>query len=179
MNACTLRPAVTDDADAIGALHVAAWRETYASLMPAAMLQGLSVESRTALWRRVLADPRSAVVVAEGAGALAGFCSCGPQRSAALAEQGYDGEITAIYVLRRFQERGVGSALMAAAAEALGRRSFKAAALWVLDRNEPARRFYERRGGLLVGTRTESTNGTVLTEVAYGWPDLGPLRGAV
>ncbi len=178
MSAFAVRTGGTEDVDAVARLHIAAWVETYTGLLPDGVLQEISVAERTALWQRVLADSRSAVLVAECAGALAGFSACGPQRSEALAQQGYDGEITAIYVLRRFQRRGIGRALMAAASEALGMRSFNAAGLWVLDRNEQARRFYQRRGGVVVGTRTDSVGGVVVGEVAYGWRDLEALRAS-
>ena len=41
-----IRRAVAEDADAIAAIHVAGWRETYAGILPAAHLAALSVERR-------------------------------------------------------------------------------------------------------------------------------------
>lgn len=45
------------------------------------------------------------------------------------------------------------------------------AALWLLRGNDPARTFYERLGGVLVGERPDATP----AEVAYGWIDLSAL----
>ncbi len=45
------RPANVADADAIGALHVAAWRETYTGILPDEMLAALSVEARRTMWQ--------------------------------------------------------------------------------------------------------------------------------
>lgn len=54
-------------------------------------------------------------------------------------------------------------------------RGFNAIALWVLRDNLRARRFYERYGGQVVAERDDVRDGTVLVELAYGWPDLKEL----
>ena len=63
------------------------------------------------MWTRILNDPSdfdfTAVHVVERDGEVIGFGACGSQRTAALKEQGYDGEVSAIYVLRSFQKQGV------------------------------------------------------------------------
>jgi hypothetical protein len=45
----TIRMATFDDAPALANMHVASWRETYASILPAAMLASLSVQKRQAI----------------------------------------------------------------------------------------------------------------------------------
>jgi GNAT superfamily N-acetyltransferase len=179
VNLIRFRDAKPGDAAAIGALHVASWRETYAGLLPDAMLAALSVEARTAMWRQILADPGAfgdaAVFVAEEAGSLVGFGSCGRQRDAALAEAGYGGEIGAVYVLRAHQQRGAGRALMGALARALAEQGHAGASLWVLRENMPARLFYEELGGALIGQRHEEQPGASFVELAYGWRDLSAL----
>ena len=174
-----LREATPADAPAIGALHVASWRETYAGLLPDAMLAGLSAEARAAMWTHVLGDPAAfgdaAVIVAEADGAIIGFGSCARQRDEALAASGYGGEIGALYVLRAHQGRGTGRALIAALAQALLDRGHTGASLWVLRENAPARTFYEALGGELVGEQSEDQAGATLVELAYGWRDLSRL----
>ena len=82
-----IRRARPEDAGAIAAVHVAAWREAYAGLVPAEALAALSVEARTAFWRRILGAPDPAVATAAFVacapdGAVLGFGSCGRQRMA-------------------------------------------------------------------------------------------------
>ncbi len=175
-----LRAATLADAPAIGAVHVAAWRESYGGILPEAMLAAQSAEARTAMWRSVFSDPATngemAVFVAEADDRAFAFGACGPQRDDALAAAGFSGEIGAIYVLRAHQQRGAGSALMATMAQSLGERGHAAASLWVLSDNAPARHFYERLGGCAVAEKTEVEAGVRLTEIAYGWRDLALLR---
>ncbi|ALN71499.1 GNAT family N-acetyltransferase [Aureimonas sp. AU20] len=177
----SLRPATPDDAEAIAALHVASWRETYDGLLPEAMLAELSVESRVELWRRILAPAHAAFGAAvwlaeeEGQGRLAGFGACGAQRDAELRRAGFDGEIGALYVLRAFQSQGLGRRLMGALAGHLGGSRRSGAALLVLRDNAPARRFYEALGGRTVGERSEPGPEGEIVEIAYGWADLQAL----
>jgi hypothetical protein len=96
MDAISFREAKPDDAVAIGLLHVASWRETYAGLLPARVLDGLSAQARSAMWRAVLDDPAgyggTAVFVAECDGRMIGFGACGDQRDEGLRKRGFDGE---------------------------------------------------------------------------------------
>ena len=178
LEAVTIRPAGLDDAPAIAAIHVGAWQETYAGLLPAAMIAAHTVETRLAVWTRIFGDPASGttVEVAEGPAGLVGFGSCGAQRLTELAADGFDAEVSAIYVLSAAQRRGTGSTLMAAQAAHLRQSGHRAASLWVLRDNATARRFYERLGGVVVGERAERRERATLVEVAYGWRDLAALR---
>ena len=178
----TLRRANPQDAARLGALHVASWREAYAGLMPESLLASLSVEARSAMWTRILADPPAfdnlAVFVAEDGGDIVGLGSCGRQRDRALADRGFEAEIGAIYILRSHQRGGVGRALMREMAAALHYHGLGAVALWVLRENAAARAFYERLGGEWLAEKEDRRENTVLLEDAYGWRGLAPLLGA-
>jgi ribosomal protein S18 acetylase RimI-like enzyme len=180
--ASDIRAATPADAAAIAAVHVASWHETYAGLIPESMLTSLSVEDRTVRWARILgaaSDPLgSSVFVAERGGEVVGFASGGVQRDSALLAGGFAGEISAIYLLRRAQKAGTGRRLMAAVAQSLRDKDRHAANLWVLRDNQPARRFYERLGGEIVGEKEDRRDEATLVELAYGWRDLGVLAGS-
>jgi ribosomal protein S18 acetylase RimI-like enzyme len=160
-------------------MHINSWRETYAGILPDATLAALSVEKRMAMWDEILREPESlgstVVHLAEINGQLAGFGSCGSQRTKDLAIKGFSGEISALYVLRPFQGRGIGARLFRTMSSNLVNRAFKAASLWVLNENSVARRFYAQQGGRVVGEREDLRGDTVLTEIAYGWADLTEL----
>ena len=49
--------------------------------------------------------------------------------------------------------------------------------LFVLTRNDPARRFYERLGGEAFAEAPSHGWGAGLTETAYRWRDIGVLAG--
>ncbi len=174
----SIRRAQLEDADAIAAVHVASWRESYIDLVPAEMLASLSVDDRAKRWRNILGehDPETrtvAFVSCTPEGAIMGFGSCGLQRSPELVEAGFDGEFQAIYVLRAAQHRSVGRMLMAAMARSLVEDGLQGGALWVLEDNQPARGFYDVLGGMIVARREDRrSESTVFIEVAYGWANL-------
>jgi ribosomal protein S18 acetylase RimI-like enzyme len=179
MSAIGFRQAVAEDSAALGALHLASWRETYAGILPEPLLAALSADERAAMWRAVLENPGlfggGTIFVAEAEHGIVGFGACGAQRDAGLNAQGFDGEIGAVYVLEAHQGAGVGASLMRLMAARLLDQGRTAASLWVLSDNRPARAFYERLGGVPVGEKREEQAGAVLTEVAYGWSDLAGL----
>jgi ribosomal protein S18 acetylase RimI-like enzyme len=174
-----IRVAALDDAPALGGMHVASWHETYAGLLPDKMLSSLSIDARAAMWAKIMREPptvgSTVIYLAEHAGAIIGFGSCGAQRTEILKNKGYDGEVSAIYVLREFQKRKIGARLFSAMSVDLTRRGFNSAALWVLRDNLRARHFYEHFGAKVIAEREDVRDGAVLVELAYGWPDLKEL----
>ncbi len=165
------RQATLADVDALGCVHVQAWREAYAGLIPDAVLAGLDAGQRAAMWHGIIAGG-GGVQLAEQDGAIVGFGAAGPQRDVSLP---FSAEIGAIYVLRAAQRRGVGRRLMAMMARDMLDRGHTSASLWVLEANSPARRFYEVLGGREVTRREEERDGFMSVGVAYGWDDLTRL----
>lgn len=155
-------------------VHVACWREAYDGLLPAAALAALSVPERAAMWQRIIEEQASiGVYVGERQGTIVALASCGMQRDASLAGKGFDGEISAIYVLKASQQRGIGKALMRAMAADLAGRGCGGMSLWVLRENAIARRFYEALGGRVIGEKLERRPFGDIVEVTYGWSNLG------
>ena len=175
----TVRRARPEDAAAIAAIHVEAWHETYTGLLPPEMIAALTVEVRQAWWARLLSSPPETRGGAAYLAALGetpvGFGTCNGQRADVLAEAGFDGEISSLYVLRAAQGRGVGRALAAQMATRLLRAEYRAAGLWVLRDNVIGRRFFARCGGTLLDGETGIRVQGRFTEVAYGWRDLATL----
>ena len=157
------------------AWHVASWREKfYAGLLPDKMLATLSVDTRAAAWAKIMQEPAAAhstvIFVAEHEGTIIAFGSCGAQRTDSLKIQGYDGEVSGIYVLREFQKRMIGLRLFSAMSANLQQRGFSAAALWVLRENIRARRFYERLDGKVI----EDERGCSAAPLLWSnWPTVG------
>lgn len=150
----TVRPAVPADADGIAEVHVTAWRETYADVIPDRFMNDEALAQRKAMWTHILAmDPLPGrVVVAQADDQIVGFAFAGPSTHPD-ALQGHppvrDTHLFAIYVLADHQGRGIGHDLLEVV---LGGAP---AQLWVLDSNDKARAFYERHGFESDGVSTE------------------------
>ncbi|MBO6792079.1 MAG: GNAT family N-acetyltransferase [Dinoroseobacter sp.] len=171
-----IRPAKAEDADAIATVHINSWRETYRGLLPDELLDGLRQDERAELWSKIIAAnghyPTNAQFVADSAGEIVGFGSCGLGRSKECVAAGYKGEISTLYVLKPFQNYGLGSAIFHRIAKHLVGTGVDAASLWVLGTNIHARKFYERHGGVAFKERTDNHRGCSTTEIAYGWSHL-------
>ena len=145
--AFVVRPARPADADAVADVHLAARREA----MP--YLPEVSTESETRDWVREVVLVRDEAHVAEVDGRVVGFVAL----AGSLLEH--------LYVEPTAQGRGIGSALLALAKE-LRPAGFD---LWVFQRNEQARAFYERRGLCLVELTDGAGNEEREPDARYEW----------
>jgi len=138
-----LRRLTTDDAADLALIESAAWRATYAGILPAQSLRKMTPSVLAARWSRRLqkrGELRWGVVLGSR---VVGYCTAGFCRDPDM-EHGFAGEIFELYVHPRLQGRGLGRELMAQTWSELERKGFRWGVLWVLEDNTSAQRFYER-----------------------------------
>lgn len=145
-----------EDMDGKAYVHWKSWQETYNGLVdPGYLKEQVTLE----FCRNIARKWPENVLVAKVDGKVVGFVGCGPCRDRAYAGWG---EIFSIYVLRAYQKQKIGYALMNAAFDRLDGVSH--IALWVLQGNDTAIRFYERYGFVFDGVSQPITIGTPNTE---------------
>lgn len=148
MAALSTRAATLDDAPAIAALLVRAWRVAYADILPAEVLAAQQVEAREPRIRALLqgSEPDHTLYVAEWDGRVVGFVGFGAARENPVrpAPQGV-GEVFGLYLDPPEFGSGAAVALLSLAEGLLATR-FQRAVLWTFEHNTRARRFYERQG---------------------------------
>lgn len=137
MNNPVVRPASVSDADRIARVHVQAWQEAYAHLLPASFLATLDVDARADRWRTIIADAETDVFLATIDDVVVGWASAGPGRD---HEAPRDRELEGIYVLASTYGSGAGQALLD------GAIGDAPAYLWMADDNPRAEGFYRRNG---------------------------------
>jgi ribosomal protein S18 acetylase RimI-like enzyme len=177
----TIRRARPTDAQGMARVHLACWRSTYADILPASYLAGMSPLREADDYERAMVERRGGhagfVAVADGnepAGAgVVGFATGGLARRKGLAE----GEIETLYLLDDFRERGIGRRLMRATASHLASLGAQSAFAWVLEAN-PSRWFYERLGARLVAREALNYAGTAVNQLAYAWDPIHTLLTA-
>lgn len=163
----TMRRALQSDARAIAALHIASWRATYTAELTPAFLDALDLDERVALWRERLARPDLHVLVVDEGETIVGFCASGfaetPEGGAA------PWEILNLHIDPRHQGAGLGKRLFDAAVDLARDHGARKLILWVVDTNDRARAFYERRGMRPDGGRQTHPvgDGGSLVEVRY------------
>ena len=143
-----IRQAAADDAASIAAVQVRSWRAAYRGLLPQEELDALDMDRGAGTWTRILAAsqwPRSGTLVAEGENGVVGFAALSPTRDDD-ADPALVGELAALYALEQVWGTGVGRDLMTASLAAFTEAGYQRAGLWVLEKNDRARRFYETAG---------------------------------
>jgi ribosomal protein S18 acetylase RimI-like enzyme len=168
-----VRQAGSEDAPAIARVHVDTWRTAYRGLLPDDFLAALDEAGYAERWRRTLTDGTGRVYVAEDGRHTVGFASGGPERA---GEDGFTGELYAIYVLQEAQGRGHGRRLVQAVVQGLREMGLPNMIVWVLRDNHNARHFYERLGGTYVRSQPITIGSALLQEVSYGWKSLDDIR---
>ncbi|GAA3343059.1 GNAT family N-acetyltransferase [Curtobacterium pusillum] len=147
----SVRSARESDAAGIAAVHVQAWREAYAHLMPAAFLSSLDTERREAGWKSIIDDEITDVFVALDGEKVIGWASAGAGRDSSSPAAR---ELEGIYVIAAAYGSGAGQQLLDAAV------GDDAAYLWMAENNPRAEAFYRRnrfeRDGMV---KTESFGG--------------------
>lgn len=147
-----LRAAESSDLAAVAAIHVACWRTAYRGIISDPIIDAVTVEARLASWPRWSREPGASLRVAERADAVVGFCRLCPAREIDRPPHGF-AEITHLYVSPGAAGSGVGHALFSEALELAQSSAYRGLLLWVLERNERARRFYAAHGLHFDGAR--------------------------
>jgi len=158
-----------DDAIRMAEVHIAAWRHAYAGVMPDDFLAGLDHGRLTANWRRDLANPPDGTtnMVGELDGRIEAISVVGPFRDRA-DDDDPDGELWMINCHPDAFGSGVATEVHRWALQQLGRDGHRRAALWVVEQNPRARRFYQREGWELDDqTKTDEFGDRTIVEVRY------------
>ena len=151
-----IRAARVEDAEAISAVRVQSWRESYSHFLSDGLLGSMDVARGAVTWRELIAGGAT-VAVAEVDGEVRGFAASGapeednPPRDLAL---------WLMYQLATEHGSGSGQALLDAVI------SDRPAQLWVAELNPRAIAFYRRNGFVADGERL----------VRPDWEDLAEIR---
>lgn len=162
-----VRPATPDDLSGVLGVFLACWRESYRDVLPDAAIDAMTDERAEALWRRVLADPRGVVLLAEREGEIVGIT----RYAATTGDDGrVDGAVHSLYVSPRAHGGGIGGALLARASDELRAAGAEEATLWVFAANAPSIGFYESKGWHADGaTRTQPEFGESEQRMRKEW----------
>ncbi|HMH59655.1 MAG TPA: GNAT family N-acetyltransferase [Galbitalea sp.] len=143
-----IRAATVDDAMALGAMHVAAWREAYfPHILSEASFEVVTPEARGARYVDLLTANMGTTWLAIADDEIIGHSTA----VAAEPDAPGDLELVSIYVLAKAYGSGAGQALLDSA---IGDRS---ACLWVAAENPRALSFYRRNGFEAVGEPVRRT----------------------
>ena len=142
------RVAWADDAAAMAAVQVRAWRASYDGLLPADVLDALDPDAIAAGWQEALSRPpdaRNRVLVALERNQVTGFAVTGPA-SDPDCDPIADGEVSDLTVDPPKRHAGHGSRLMQACVDTLRADRFTRAVTWLPATADELRAFLTSAG---------------------------------
>jgi ribosomal protein S18 acetylase RimI-like enzyme len=170
-----IRDATMSDVTAIAHLHAESWRSAYRGILSDDYLENHAQGDRLAVWQERFSAtaPNPIFVMVAVAGAqLAGFACVFPDEDAVFGSF-----LDNLHVAPHLTGRGIGRQLLSEAASRLVKSGSRAGLyLWVIEQNQGARQFYERAGGLFVGSVVNSMpDGQRVVALRCHWPDPSSL----
>ena len=138
----SVRLARTSDVDDVAGVQVRAWRQAYANVLPADVLEGLDESDIALEWGRALltSDTSRLLVAIDAAGSVVGAASIGPSPDSGV------GEIGLLVVDPHAWGHGHGSRLLTACVDMLVDAGYREAVTWVPLPDEPRRAFLQSAG---------------------------------
>ena len=147
----SVRPARPDDVAEIARIQVDTWRAGYAAILPAAVLEALSLETAHDAWQRAVTappSPRHRLLVAQEQNWSVGFVALGPAEDLQPddAEPSTTLGLGPLLVEARWGRRGHGSRLLAAAVDHARDDGMTRAIVWIPEADTASRDFFVSAG---------------------------------
>lgn len=163
----SVRPARPGDVGEIARIQLLTWRTAYSTVVPAHVLNQLTVEAMAAPWAAAVGSPPSArhhVLMALENDLPVGFAALGPADDDDL-DPVDTALVSTLLVEPRWGRRGHGSRLLAASADLLRADGASTMVTWIFDRDPASRSFYISAGWAPDGAaRLLDMNGQTVSE---------------
>ncbi|MFD2045444.1 GNAT family N-acetyltransferase [Ornithinibacillus salinisoli] len=167
-----IRKATSTDANAIAKVQVDSWKTTYRNIIPDEYLNQMTYKSREQKWANIIS--KQSVFLAESdEGEVVGFSNGGIERSGKYPS--YKGELFAIYILAKYQRKGLGKLLLKPIIDELIKQGIFTMVVLVLEENR-SRLFYESLGARVIGIEEIKIYEKRLHELVYGWDDIRAIK---
>jgi GNAT superfamily N-acetyltransferase len=154
-----------EHANVFGEIAARSWQAAYKGIIPDDYLSGVTSESRAERFKMALSQmPEVEFFLVSVDNIPAGVMNIHP---CADEDAKGCGEIGAFYFLPEYWGKGCAAQAMEFALNRLRERAFPEAALWVLEENARARRFYEKHGFFPDGMKKTINLGKEMNEIRY------------
>jgi L-amino acid N-acyltransferase YncA len=147
----SVRPARADDLAEIARIQVETWRFGYRDIVPAAVLDSLSVDTATEAWGEAVTappSPRHHVLLAQEQQWLVGFVALAPADELESSDPATATTVAIgpLIVEARWGRRGHGSRLLAAAIDHARADGMTRAIAWIPEGDTASREFFVSAG---------------------------------
>ena len=163
-NKLVIRKVKYEDIEQIVDINIKDWKKVYKGIIDDEILDNLNREEKIKKWREHYNIGN--VIVAEENGTILGYCRY--DDNAIYENTDIDSEIIAIYVDCDKLGNGIGRTLIEYVKKDLRNKNKTKMVIWCLEKNQNARKFYEKMGGnLLSDEKYFEKEGRKYKEVGY------------
>ena len=138
-----IRPGKPEDAAACADIHKRSWIYAYSHCISRELIEQRH-KSRVAMWEKFLANEAGGNFVAVAENEIIGIITIGAERDGDMPEG--TGELCGFYFDPDYIGKGYGHQSMDWVKHELKTKGFSTMILWVLDKNDRAKYFYEKAG---------------------------------
>ncbi len=172
----SIRFAKARDAEIIARIHATSWRAAYKGIVPQDFLDGPLYETKLKHWSEIWTDwgQGDQILLIEVDGSPRGFVAAWT-RTERGCEPPFDLYINNLHIDPDWRGHRLGDRLLSALALTMAGHAPVRTFLWVLDGNDPARRFYARLGGRMTDHQIKPIGGVDLGEARFVWDDFRTL----
>jgi ribosomal protein S18 acetylase RimI-like enzyme len=157
------------DCASVARVNVDTWRTAFGGIVDQKFLDSMSYEKRSeAFKKRFDSQFYLMLVVEDRVKGILGYVDFGSPRN---SEWPFKVELYSIYLLQEFQNSGIGSRLFNLGVQKLLEKGIDSLFVRVLEKN-PFNGFYEKNGGIKIGSEELKIGEKDFVELVYGWADL-------
>ncbi len=169
-----IRQAKRSDIEQIAKVQVSSWNTTYRGILPDELIDSRTVENRIESmktnWKGFHGDiiSRIVIVAETESDEIVGFAAGG---DIFQGDYPYDAEGYAFYIIKEYQQKGIGTLLLKELVKFLLSFGFKSMIIWILEEN-PACKFYEKLGGVAKERKIDKFGEEEFSLVGYVWDNI-------
>jgi RimJ/RimL family protein N-acetyltransferase len=153
------------DASRIAEIQIECWRRNLSHWAPVSFVERFNTAQQAEKYAARIADPAAIVLVSKQDDQITGVIGAKPNQ---LGQASYDQYIFGLYVDPAVQRRGIASLLLTKLLDVLKENEAGNAIIFTFAANEPARKLYEKCGGVLLPYTDNAALDLKIPHVSYG-----------
>ncbi|OPL07391.1 MAG: hypothetical protein AVO33_05655 [delta proteobacterium ML8_F1] len=164
-----IRKASVYDASGVAKVHYEMFFKTYSNIYPEDVMGKVDYEKTKKKWYRILAEENDVLVAEASDGRIVGFVKGRP-----VEDKSYDSEISAIFVLDKYQNSGLGKDLFFGCLKELSLNKCSSTIVWC-NKDNPSVNFYESIGGEIFETKIDRIGDRDYVILGFKWDNIDTL----
>lgn len=164
-----IRKASVYDASGVAKVHYEMFLKTYSKIYPEDVMGKVDYEKTKKKWYKILAEENDVLVAEASDGRIVGFVKGRP-----VDDHVYDSEISAIFVLDKYQNSGLGRELFFGCLNELAQSKCASTIVWC-NKDNPSVNFYESIGGEIFETKIDRISDRDYVILGFKWDNINAL----